>query len=120
MVNNCKKILKLILGEEEYEEILTKTAKEYNKGNYSLDDFEIIIDSYFVAILLIGFSKKKIDIDKYVIKLVNKVDINISIKDFCEKYKKYINDIEEYKFELLRNLIKENETIEIYIGQSKA
>ncbi|HJJ12574.1 MAG TPA: hypothetical protein OIM48_04645 [Clostridiaceae bacterium] len=120
MVNSCKNILKLILGEKEYREIITKTAKEYKKDNYSLDDFEIIIESYFVAILLIGFSKKAIDIDKYVIKLVDKVDINISIKDFCEKYKKYIDDVEEYKFELLRNLIKENETIEIYIEQSKA
>ncbi|MFR2788082.1 MAG: hypothetical protein ACLTBX_04765 [Clostridia bacterium] len=120
MVNSCKKILKLILGEKEYREIITKTAKEYKKDNYSLDDFEIIIESYFVAILLIGFSKKAIDIDKYVIKLVDKVNINISIKDFCEKYKKYIDDVEEYKFELLRNLIKENESIEIYIGQSKA
>ena len=45
---------------------------------------------------------------------------NQVLKDFCEKYKKYIDDVEEYKFELLRNLIKENESIEIYIGQSKA
>lgn len=100
-----KKILELILGKEECERIITQAVNEYHQKDYNLDDFEIIVESYFIAILVIGFSKKKLEIDKYAIHLVNESDININTKEFCEKYKKYIEEVEQYKFELLRKLI---------------
>ena len=110
MKEKCKNILELIIGEKECKKIITKTAKKYNKGGYSLNNFEIIMESYFIAILLIGFSKKKVEIDKYSIHFVNKPDININTKEFCEEYKDEIDKIEDYKFNLLRRLIsKDNE-----------
>lgn len=110
MKENYQKILELIIGKEECEKIITKTAKKYNKGGYSINNFEIIMESYFIAILLIGFSKKKVEIDKYSIHFVNKPDININTKEFCEEYKDEIDKIEDYKFNLLRRLIsKDNE-----------
>lgn len=110
MKENYQRILELIIGEEECKRIITKTAKKYNKGGYSLNNFEIIMESYFIAILLIGFSKKKVDIDKYSIHFVDKPDININTKEFCEEYKDEIDKIEDYKFNLLRKLIsKDNE-----------
>ena len=60
MKEKCKNILELIIGEKECKKIITKTAKKYNKGGYSLNNFETIMESYFIAILLIGFSKKKV------------------------------------------------------------
>lgn len=112
MKENCQRILELIIGEEECKRIITKTAQKYNKGGYSLNNFEIIMESYFIAILLIGFSKKKIDIDKYSIHFVNKPDININTKEFCEEYEEEIKKIEDYKFSLLRKLISENDRSE--------
>ncbi len=108
MKENYQKILELIIGKEAFESIITKTAKKYNKGGYNINNFEIIIESYFIAILLIGFSKKKIDIDKYSIHFVNKPDININTKELCEEYKDVIDKIEYYKFDLLRKLISES------------
>ena len=108
MEQNCRKILELIIGEEECKNIITKTAKKYNQGGYSLNNFEIIMESYFIAILLIGFSKKKVDIDKYSIHFLNKPDININTKELCEEYKEEIDKIEDYKFNLLRKLISES------------
>ena len=104
---NINKVLELIIGKEEYESVINKAAKEYQDGNYSLEHFEVILESYFIAILLIGFSKKKIDIDKYAIHLLNKPDIIIDTREFCENYKKYIDKVEDYKFRMLRELIKD-------------
>lgn len=113
MENNCRKILELILGKEQCCEIITKTVKEYVKGDYSLNNFEIIMESYFIIILIIGFSKKKINMDKYAIHIANKPDIYIDTRDFCQEYKKYIDNVEKYKFDLLRHLINEDKhTIE--------
>lgn len=108
MKENYQKILELIIGEEECKKIITKTAKKYNQGGYSLNNFEIIMESYFIAILLIGLSKKKVEIDKYSIHFVNKPDININTKELCEEYKDEIDKIENYKFNLLRRLISED------------
>lgn len=100
-----KKILELILGKEECDKIITQAVNEYHQKDYNLDDFEIIVESYFIAILLIGFSKKKLEIDKYDIHLGKESDININTKEFSKKYDKYIEKVEQYKFDLLRKLI---------------
>lgn len=107
MEENCQEILELIIGKEECEKIVTKIAKRYNEGIYTISNFEVIMQSYFIAILLMGFSKKKIDIDKYSIHFVDKPEININTKEFYEEYKEEIEKVEEYKFDLLRKLICE-------------
>lgn len=100
-------ILRLIIGEEEEKKLITKSVKEYNKsGKYSIKDAESIIDSYMIAILLIGFSKKKIDMNKYAIHFVNKPEIEIDAKKFSEDYKSYIDKVEDFKFELMRKLLQ--------------
>ena len=58
-----------------------------------------------MSILVIGFSKKKVEIDKYDIHLSRKPNINIDVSKFCEDYKKYIDKVEQYKFNLLRRII---------------
>lgn len=104
-MNEIDKIVELILGKKGCEQLITQIVKEYNEKGYNVNDFEYIMKSYFTAILIIGFSKKKVDIDKYCIHLINKPDINIDIKDFCNLYKDYINQVEKYKFDLLRKII---------------
>lgn len=98
-------ILKLILGNKEYTQLITDTVREYKNMNWKLDDAELIIETYFMAILLIGFSKKQIQIDKYRIHLLNEVELEINTKEFCKKYEKYIDKVENYKFDLLRQLL---------------
>ena len=105
MEENYKVILQLILGEEEYVELFSKAFKEYADGNCTVGDFEVIMEYYLKFILLIGFSKKKVEIDKYEIHLHRKPNINIDTNKFCEDYKKYIDKVEQYKFNLLRKII---------------
>lgn len=98
-------ILDLIIGREKCEQLITQIVREYCKKGFNIDDFEYIRDAYFIVILIIGFSKKQVDIDKYNIHLIKKTDITVDIKDFCERYKKYIDEVEKCKFDLLRKII---------------
>ena len=107
MEESSHKILELIMGQEDCDKLITKIAKRYNEETYTISNFEIIMQSYFIAILLMGFSKKKIDIDKYSIHFIDKPDISINVKEFCKEYKEEIEEVEEYKFDLLRKLICE-------------
>ncbi|MCI8999648.1 MAG: hypothetical protein HFJ26_01625 [Clostridia bacterium] len=110
MEESYQKILELIIGKEECEKLITKIAKRYNEETYTISNFEIIMQSYFITILLMGFSKKKIDIDKYSIHFIDKPEININTTEFCKEYEEEIEKVEEYKFDLLRKLIcKEGE-----------
>lgn len=106
MEENYQAILQLILGEEEYTEILARACKEYGEDDkYKISDFEVIIEYYLKTILLIGFSKKKVEIDKYEICLKRNPNITIDVNKFCKDYKKYIDKVEQYKFNLLRKII---------------
>lgn len=105
MDENYQAILQLILGADEYTEIFAKACKEYGDDKYKISDFEVIIEYYLKTILLIGFSKKKVEIDKYEICLKRNPNITIDVNKFCEDYKKYIDKVEQYKFNLLRRII---------------
>lgn len=103
--NEINRVLELIIGTDEYNNLITDTVKEYNKKEYNIDDAELILKSYIIAILVVGFSKKQLDINKYSIHLIEKPIIEIDKKEFCKNYKRYINMVENYKFELLRKLM---------------
>ena len=105
MDENYQAILQLILGADEYTEIFARAFNEYKDGNYKVGDLDVIIEHYLMSILVIGFSKKKVEIDKYDIHLNRKPNINIDANKFCEDYKKYIDKVEQYKFNLLRRII---------------
>ena len=72
---NFVEVIKDILGEEEYLQLLK--------------DIE---------------NTKKIDINTYYIEK-EKPTIKIQIKEFVSKYEKYIKQVENKKFELLKNMI---------------
>ncbi len=106
MSKEYKEILKKILGEEMEQQLITQAAKEYQDEVDNIDDLDIILESYYIAIFLIGISKKKIEFEKYNIHFIDIPDINIKTKEFCSKYKKYIDKVENFKFGLFRKLIK--------------
>lgn len=103
--NKIGEILKLILGDEVYTQLITDTVREYNNTKLRINEVEPIIESYFIAILLIGFSKKQVNIDNYTIHLINKSNIKIDTNEFCKKYENYINTVENFKLDLLRQLL---------------
>lgn len=108
-IKNFELIFKKILGEEEYVSLITETVKEYKDGSFGnvrIDDIEIIIEYYCIAIFLIGISKESIELNEYTISTKRNLEINIKIEDFCKKYSKYIRRIEEFKIDLLRELLQ--------------
>ena len=90
MDENYQAILQLILGADEYTEIFAKAFNEYKDGNYKVGDLDVIIEHY---------------LDKYEICLKRNPKITIDVNKFCEDYKKYIDKVEQYKFNLLRRII---------------
>lgn len=97
-------ILNIILGKDDYEKFVNETEKEYQR-KAEISDFDNILHSYFIAIFLIGISKKAIELDRYKIKPNKNLDIEIKTESFCKKYSKYIEKIEDFKFDLLRELL---------------
>ena len=100
-----KNILGLILGDKQYNELLNNVKNENNNSTLNSCDIDIIMESYIIAILVIGFSKKQVDIDKYKIHLKDNTDLKIDTKSFCKKYEKYISYVENFKLDLLRQLL---------------
>ena len=95
-------IIKVMLGNPDYEKLITEIMKEYNNTNLKVSDIEPILSTYFSAILLIGFCKKPVLFNNYTIKLDKHSDIEINTKKFCEKYESYINKIEDIKLGLIK------------------
>lgn len=104
--NNIQRILKEIIGEAEYDNLISDIVNEYSDTDYELDVAEPIINSYIIAILLIGMSKKAVNIDNYNIHLINNENLKINTLDFCKDYSHYINKVENFKLDLLRKLLK--------------
>ena len=99
------KIVELLIGKENFLQFITKIARDYRSDSLYIEDVELIVNAYSIAILLIGFTKKTVEIDEFKIKLDSNDDIPVNIKNFCENYKTYIQKIEESKFDLLRKII---------------
>lgn len=103
------KILKTILGEDDYNELTTKTLHYFcNRQectfNEDLNDIEPIMEACCIAILLIGISKKTVNIEEYRITLDKDRELKVGTKEFCFDFEKYIQEVEEYKIGLLRKI----------------
>lgn len=103
------KILKTILGEGNYNELTTKALHYFGDRqectfHEKLDDIEPIMESCCIAILLIGISKKPVNIEEYRITLAEDRELNVKTKEFCFDFEKYIQGVEEYKIGLLRKI----------------
>ncbi len=101
---NFVEMMKKILGEEEYQELLLDISKEANKKKINLEDFfEDILNKYCFIIFMIGMSKK-IEVERYKFKTKNQ-SFEIEGCVFAEKYEKYIKEVENKKFEMAKTMI---------------
>lgn len=100
-------IVKKILGDQKYEELLNNISLEIlNEKKLDIeitDFFDKIVSKYCMLILSIGTSKK-VEIKEVAIKLKNDI-LKIKIENFINKYDKYINLIEEKRFDELNKIL---------------
>lgn len=97
-------IMRLIL-KEDYKKFITNIVKYSGKYEECMvDDIEEILKAMSIAIILIGFTKKPVNIDEYNIKLKDNKNIKINTKDFCNEFKEYIQKVEDLKFNMLKDI----------------
>ena len=102
-------IVKEILGEKIYRNLIEECAhdcEEFRESTIDKDlhDISPMLDSCCVAILMLGFSNKKFFLEKYKIMFDKKRIVEIQSRDFCIKFKEYIDKIEGFKIELLQQI----------------
>lgn len=101
---NFADIIKILIGDKKYLELLTKIAKENGDKNIPIDEFyKTIFNQYCFIILTIGFSKK-VEIDKYKLK-ASSCNIELSANEVATDYEEYIKLIENKKFEWIKEII---------------
>lgn len=101
---NFADIIKILIGDKKYLELLTKIAKENGDKNIPIDEFyKTIFNQYCFIILTIGFSKK-VEIDKYKLK-ASSCNIELLANEVATNYKEYIKLIENKKFEWIKEII---------------
>lgn len=101
---NFANIIKILIGDKQYIELLTTIAKENNDKNIPIEDFfENIFNQYCFIILIIGFSKK-VEIEKYKLRTSSNT-IEIPTKEIANKYAEYIELIENKKFNCIKGII---------------
>ncbi len=101
---NFVEIIKDILGEETYLQLLKDISMENIDKDISYEKFfDEIANKYCFIILLIGFSKR-IDINTYYIEKEKPI-IKFQVREFVNRYKKYIKQVENKKFEILKDMI---------------
>ena len=94
----------IILGKENYYQLIKKISKECQKWKLDLDTFaENILNKHCFLIFMIGMSKK-IEIEKYIFR-TDKQDFEIESSTFAEIYEEYIKMIENKKFEIAKSMI---------------
>ena len=98
---DIEQFLIMIIGKEEYELFISEIIRKH-KEKLSIKNYESIIYVYGILIFLIGMDKNAIKVDKIKLKMNDKTENEIKIKDLCKKYSKYIEKIEKYKYELLK------------------
>lgn len=104
-LSNTMQIIQNLIGNDNFNELIHEVIQEYVDKDLPLKEIEPILETYCIAILLIGFSKKPVEIEKCKIILSNNKNIFIKSEDLCEKFGEYIKQIEDSKFELLRKII---------------
>lgn len=102
-------ILKNILGKELYSELIAESAiyfAEHKETNLdkSIEDIPAILEACCIALLLIGISKKPINIDEYIVNFEENRKTSIGTKEFCQVFKKYIDKVEEFKIDMLKRI----------------
>ena len=101
---NFADIIKILIGDKKYLELLTKIAKENGDKNIPIDEFyKTIFNQYCFIILTIGFSKK-VEVDKYKLK-ASSCNIELSANEVATDYEEYIKLIENKKFEWIKEII---------------
>lgn len=101
---NFADIIKILIGDKKYLELLTKIAKENGDKNIPIDEFyKTIFNQYCFIILTIGFSKK-VEVDKYKLK-ASSCNIELLANEVATNYKEYIKLIENKKFEWIKEII---------------
>lgn len=100
---NFVNIIRDIIGDDKYLKLLEEISKE-NKEKVNLDEFyDVVVNNYCFLILMLGFSKR-VDIDKYKLKASN-ITLELNSLNFANKYKKYIQIIENEKFKTIRKIL---------------
>lgn len=96
-------ILRLILGED-YTRFITEAVRYLKEDEKcKITDTPDIIKAMSIAILLIGFTKKPVNLEEYEIKL-RKRKIKVNTNDFCSVFKDYIEKVEEVKFNMVKDI----------------
>lgn len=100
---NFANIIKDIIGDNQYLKLLEEISKENDK-KVKLDEFyDVVVNNYCFLILMLGFSKK-VDIDKYKLRASN-ITLELSSLKFSKKYKKYIQIVENKKFNTIKKIL---------------
>lgn len=96
-------LLRLIL-QEDYKDFIAKTVEYFKEDEECMvDDAPDIIKAMSIATILIGFTKKPVNLDEYEVKLKKK-SIKVDTKDFCKLFKKYIEKVEKIKLDMLKEI----------------
>ena len=97
---NCAEILKNILGDELYKDVVTKISKEVAEErnlNIELTDFyNDIVNNYCFIILMIGMAKRV---------EVENVSWTLEMRDFIKKYDIFIRKVEDKKFNKINKML---------------
>ncbi len=97
-------ILKLMIGNDEYESLITDATREFNNMKLSSSIIEPIMESYSTAILLIGISQPNIEQQGFNILLDKENTITINVSEFYSKHERYIQKVKQFILSLEQNL----------------
>ena len=92
-----------LLGNELYCKFIKQISKDYKGGNL-IDFGKKIINQCCFLIIMIGMNKK-IKLDNVKICLDDR-EVEISCKDFANRYEQYAKTIESNIFETIKNIEK--------------
>lgn len=110
MNSEMDKILKIILGEDRYNDLLTliinyfKDRKECTFDT-ELDDIEPIMNTCSIVIFLIGILGKDLKKDSFLIRLSSKRKMIVNMMKFKKSFSEYIKSVEDYKITLLNKIL---------------
>lgn len=95
--------LRFIL-QEDYEEFVKKNVEYFKEDEECMiNDIPDIIKAMSIATILIGFTKKPVNLNEYKVKLKKK-NIKVNTKDFINVFKKYIDKVEDAKLDMLKDI----------------
>lgn len=101
-----EEILMRLILDSDYTEFITEAVRYFKDDEECMVyDTTDIIKGMSIATLLIGFTKKPVNLDEYEIKLrKRKKNLKVETKDFCKVFKKYIEKVEEIKLDMLNEI----------------